>query len=88
MIDVIGPLYAAPDEAETRARKLRGFHVNVTPDVLETHPELQSRVVTPETMLRVWAGDDPASPASTVALRFLNEASARSTLGDLWPEGD
>lgn len=84
-IDVIGALYDPQAEPGGAPVRLWGFHVNVIPDVLESHPDLTARVHQPATLRRVWAGDDPAAPVLTVALRFNGENTAREALGDLWP---
>lgn len=65
------PAWPEPEAAE-------GWHVNTTPQVLAARPELEPFVITPATLRRVWAGDDPANPARTVALRFADEAEAAS----------
>lgn len=74
MIDIIGPLYDPPTEEDGEYTLLDGWHVNVTPQYLSDHPELEPFVVTPSTLRRVWAGDDPANPSETVPLRFADEA--------------
>jgi hypothetical protein len=63
-----------------------GYHVNTTPGLIAERPELAAYVVTPEPgiLRRVWAGDDPANPTQTVAMRFADEAEARAVLG--WSE--
>lgn len=86
-IDVIGALYEPRILKDDLRVKLWGFHVNITPDVLEANPALQSAVKVPEAYQRVWADDDPADPTETVALRFNGENAAREALGDLWPAG-
>lgn len=63
-----------------------GYHVNTTTADLAEHPELEPFVVTPSTMRRVWAGDDPENPQWTVALKFEDEAEARKVLGLDAPE--
>lgn len=93
-VDVIGAIYAVqavsagwmPGDPLEPAVRVWGFHVNVTAAVMEAHPELGARVITPASLVRVWSGDDPASPTETVALRFNGENAAREALGDLWPE--
>lgn len=92
-VDVIGRLWGPrvipeghqPGDPVPDAAPLWGFHVNVTPDLLEARPELVARVIHPVNLRRVWAGDDPAAPSLTVALRFNGENAAREALGDLWP---
>lgn len=84
MIDVIGLLYDTPSPSEgwspgdplPEAEALPGWHVNVTPEVMARRPALEAYRVTPATLRRVWAGDDPATPVRTVALRFADEAEA------------
>lgn len=68
-LDIIGPI-----EGD-------GWHVNITRRGLRDRPDLAPFVVEPETLSRVWAGDDPADPGVTVALRFASEAEAAATLG-------
>lgn len=85
MIDVIGAIYDLPLEPEGDPVRLWGFHVNVTPQVIADHPHLSSAVRLPTKFRRTWAGDDPATPGMTVALRFNGETAAREALGDLWP---
>lgn len=69
-VDIIGPLYN--DEGEP----LTGWHVNVTPD--RVTPEIVPYVVSPSRLRRVWAGDDPLNPVTTIALRFADEAEGRA----------
>lgn len=68
-LDIIGPI-----EGE-------GWHVNITRRGLRERPDLSAFVVEPETLRRVWAGDDPEDPGVTVALRFENEPDALAALG-------
>jgi len=75
MIDTIGLLYEA-GEGGGEPLVLSGWHVNVTPAAITARPELQPFVVTPSVLRRVWAGDDPANPTQTAALRFADEAEA------------
>lgn len=82
-VDIIGPLYDMTDPEDPV--RVWGFHVNVTPAVIEAYPALTSKVHQPETLRRVWSGDDPSNPTETVALRFNGENAAREALGDLWP---
>lgn len=74
MIDVIGIIYDNPDGGEPVP--LAGWHVNTTPEYLIEHFELEPFVVNPSHLRRVWAGDDPVNPVSTVALKFADEAEA------------
>jgi len=67
MIDIIGVLYE--DDAA-----LPGWHINITQEYLDDHPELSPFVVVPSALRRVWAGDDPVNPTTTVALKFDSEA--------------
>lgn len=92
-VDVIGVLYAERVLPEgwslgdplPATEALPAWHVNVTPLVLAERPALEAHVVSPATLRRVWAGDDPANPSDTVALSFANEAQARAALGNAWP---
>ena len=68
MIDIIGILY---DDVDT---PLTGWHINITKEYLDEHPELEPFVVVPSALRRVWAGDDPQNPTTTVALKFDSEA--------------
>lgn len=80
MIDIIGLFFDPPETLEGRPVALPGWHVNVTPDELAARPELEAWMTTPAVFRRVWAGDDPACPAVTVALRFEDEAEATSAM--------
>ena len=80
MIDIIGIIYDAPAEEGGEPVALSGWHVNTTPEYMAEHPELEPFVVTPSHLRRVWAGDDPVNPVSTVALKFADEAEALSVL--------
>lgn len=80
MIDIIGLFFDPPETPEGRPVALAGWHVNVTPDELVARPELEVWMMTPAVFRRVWAGDDPASPAVTVALRFEDAAEALAAL--------
>jgi hypothetical protein len=53
---------------------------NTTPALLAQHPELEAYRVHPVALERVWAGDDPAAPAYTVALRFDDAAQEAAAL--------
>ncbi len=86
MFDVIGVLirparYDADNEMTHAEVVFPGWHVNVTPRVMEARPDLEPFVVTPSILRRVWAGDDPENPVLTVALRFADEATGRAVLG-------
>lgn len=82
-VEIIGALYDPPPEEGGTPVRLWGYHVNVTPDVLERNAHLASAVQTPSLMRRVWAGDDPASPVLTIPLRFNGEAAALAALDGL-----
>jgi hypothetical protein len=77
-VDIIGVIFNDPAEPMGEAVAIEGWHVNTTPDYLAAHPDLAPFVVTPAVLRRVWAGDDPANPSQTVALRFADEAEALS----------
>ncbi|MFC0633308.1 hypothetical protein [Brevundimonas balnearis] len=79
--DVIGTLFEAAGDDEAEAVPLPGWHVNITTEGLAARPDLAPFVVTPTTLRRVWAGDDPAAPVVTVALRFADQAAAEAALG-------
>lgn len=86
MIDIIGTIvepgtYDAEGAEITPPVALPGWHVNTTPEYMAEHPELEPFVVTPSHLRRVWAGDDPVNPVSTVALRFVDEAEAIDVIG-------
>ena len=51
-----------------------GFHVNITAADLEEFPEVAAWRVQPQSLRRVWAGDDPENPTYTVALQFADRA--------------
>ena len=82
MIDIIGILYDQPADEEAAPIALEGWHVNVTPDVLDDHPQLGDYLVEPSPLRRVWAGDDPLNPVLTVPLRFEDEDMAKLVLDD------
>jgi len=50
------------------------------------HPDLISYRVDPARLQRIYAGDDPANPTMTAALRFDTEAVARSVLTQWWSD--
>jgi len=77
-VDFIGALYKPNVEGEPVA--LPGWHVNVTNEGLATRTDLESYVVTPTVLRRVWAGDNPTDPVVTVALRFADEAASLAIL--------
>lgn len=87
MIDIIGTMYAPVEGddpvAMPAAVALDGFHVNMTAEAM--FDRLARYRVTPTTLRRVFAGDDPADPQWTVALRFRDRTQARRALGVLWP---
>lgn len=78
-VDEIGGLLALTPLGDTPVA-LPGWHVNITRAGLAARPDLEPFVVTPATLRRVWAGDDPAAPQITVALRFMTEAEGRAAL--------
>lgn len=80
MIDIIGIIYDAPAEEGGEPVALSGWHVNTTPEYMAEHPELEPFQIVPSALRRVWAGDDPVNPVSTVALKFADEAEALSVL--------
>jgi hypothetical protein len=73
---MIGEIFPGPLVLGVAPTPLPGWHVNVTPEVVDARPELKAFVVTPSALRRVWSGDDPTNPVLTVALRFENEAEA------------
>lgn len=75
----------APGEPRPEPTPIAGWRVNITPALLSLRPDLEPFVMTPP-VRRVWAGDDPAAPALTVALRFDDESEAREILAELWPD--
>jgi len=82
-VDIIGAIYDPPAEDGAAPVRRYGWHVNVTPDVLVRNPDLAARVISPETLRQVWAGDDPAAPVETIALRFAGEAQGLEALAAL-----
>lgn len=78
-VDVIG---ASDGAGEGLAA---GWRVNVTPAAVVAAPALAAFVVQPVRLARVWAGDDPAAPAQTVALWFENQAAADAVLAPYAP---
>lgn len=86
MIDIIGPIFSPPAQPGGQWKRLWGFHVIATHDLIAARPHLQTSVYHPTAMHRVWSGDNPDAPAQTVALRFSGEAAAREALADLWPD--
>lgn len=79
-IDIIGLMFDPPLEEGGEPIPLTGWHINTTPAGLIKRPDLAAYVVTPSRLRRVWAGDDPVNPISTVALRFADEAEALALL--------
>ena len=78
MIDLIGLLYDPhPTDSEGAPVLLSGWHVNVTPEVMAEHPELEPFRVEPSPLRRVWSGDNHDNPVMTMPLRFADEAAAR-----------
>lgn len=78
--DIIGEMIQRPTEIGEARVILPGWHVNTTPEVLASRPELAPFVVTPATYERVWASDDPTAPTMTVALLFADQAEADAVL--------
>lgn len=85
MIDIIGHLYEPPLSEDGVPVLLPGWHANATPEVLAARPDLEPYVVAPSFMRRVWAGDDPANPVLTVALRFASAEEGLAILADWIP---
>ncbi|QTC91587.1 hypothetical protein [Brevundimonas goettingensis] len=83
-IDIIGPLFDPPLVEGGEPVLLDGWHVNTTPEGLAARADLEPFVVMPGRLRRVWAGDDPLSPAFTVALWFADEAQGAI----LWAAGE
>jgi hypothetical protein len=79
-LDVIGPLFDPPTVEGGDPVGLAGWHVNATLAGMAERPDLEAFVVTPSRMRRVWAGDDPVTPALTVALRFAEATEADAAL--------
>ena len=67
MIDIIGILYDTPTEEGGEPVALFGWHINITKEYLDEHPELEPFVVVPSALRRVWAGDDPQNPTIVTA---------------------
>lgn len=80
MIDIIGILYDQPDP-EVAPFELPGWHVNITPDVMQD--KLKPYLVEPSPLRRVWAGDDPGNPLLTVPLKFESEEQAIEVLTEV-----
>ena len=86
MFDVIGR-FTIPGEFDDDGnwtllpRVLSGWRVNTTPEVMVSRPDLEPFVVNPPSLLRDWAGDDPANPTMTIPLRFTDEAEALAVIG-------
>lgn len=79
-IDIIGAIYDPPETEGGNPVRRYGWHVNVTPDVIERNPALAARVVAAGTLRQVWAGDDATNPVETVPLRFAGEAAGLQAL--------
>lgn len=68
------------------------YHVNLptwpqTPDeFFADHPGLAAYRVEPDTLCRIFAGDDPVAQTMTGALRFTDEAEARGVLASYWAD--
>ena len=80
-LNIIIPLLSEPDKdgMQTLLGYEPGYHVNIA--LQDLTPELEAFRVFPSQMRRVFAGDDPADPQWTVALKFADEAEARKVLG-------
>jgi len=63
-----------------------GYHLNVTDNLLLLHPSLEEYRIMPDTLNRVFSGDDPAAPEITIALRFTDEEEAKAVLAFAWLE--
>lgn len=79
IVDRIGLLFG-PADAAGEVEALPGWHVNLTVEGMAARPDLAPWRVTPERLLRVWAGDDPDAPVATVPLRFADAAEADARL--------
>lgn len=68
------------------------YHVNLptwpqTPDeFVAERPDLAPYRREPPLLSRIFAGDDPAAPTMTLALRFTDEAEARGVLASYWAD--
>lgn len=80
-IDIIGTLFDPPEVEGGEPIVRLGWHVNITRRGLLYRPQLSDYLVNPAPLRRVWAGDDPGKPETTVALRFADEAEALALLG-------
>lgn len=96
MFDMIGTLYSDPvlgevdpetgvPEVIAPTQPFPGYRVNTTPEVFAARPELEEFQITPNRLRRVWAGDDPYDPQTTIALRFESEEQANAIL---FPEAE
>lgn len=74
------PIYARdPATGELTDQLAPGEHYKTDAPTLEAFPDvLGPYVVTPQPLQNAWAGDEPAAPAWTVALRFPDAAAADS----------
>jgi hypothetical protein len=74
------PILSEPDKdgMQTLLGYEPGYHVNIA--LQDLTPELEAFRVFPSHLRRVFAGDDPADPRGTVALRFADEAEAIKVL--------
>ncbi len=81
--DIIGPLFDPPFVEGGEPIPLSGWHVNTTLQGLAARPDLTPFVVAPAQLRREWARL-PGEPQITVALRFADEAEARSVLSAYW----
>lgn len=79
--DIQIPILSEPDKdgMQTLLGYEPGYHVNIA--LQDLTPELEAFRVFPSQLRRVFAGDDPADPKWTVALRFESEDEAVKVLG-------
>jgi len=78
--DIQIPILSEPDKdgMQTLLGYEPGYHVNIA--LQDLTPELEAFRVFPSQLRRVFAGDDPADPKWTVALKFADEKTARKQL--------
>jgi len=79
-LNIIIPTFGPPDAEGVRpvTGYEPGYHVNIA--LQDLTPELEAFRVFPSQLRRVFAGDDPADPKWTVALKFADEKTARKQL--------
>ena len=85
------PLTTDPETGEVTAWRPE-YHVNLptwpqTPDEFVT-PELAPFRRSPPLLSRIFAGDVPENPTITLALRFADEAEARTVLAAWWTDDE